>query len=95
MKVPIRTDRHRDHGNKRRAHVAEENENDKQHENCRFDERVLDRFNRSGDERGRVVGDLPGDVIGKRFRAVVQQLFEGLDCGQGIGAGRLIDADKA
>ena len=91
---PDQANRHRNHRNERGADVAEENEDDEQHKNGRFHERMLDGLDRGGDECGWVVGNLPGDVLGKRFRAVIHQFLERFDGGQCIGAGRLIDADK-
>src|SRR5262249_58882706 len=52
-------------------------------------------WDRGGDEGGRVVGDFPGDVVGKRFRTVVHQFFERFDRGQRVGARRLVDTDEA
>ena len=68
-------DRHRDHRNERGADVAEEDEDHQQHQNGRFHQRMLDLFDRGCDEGGWVVGDLPGDVLGKRLSRCRSSVF--------------------
>ena len=46
-----------------------------------------------GDEARRIVGDLPGQILGKRFCSSAMPLAHRLERGDRVGAGRLVDRD--
>ena len=62
-------DRHRDRRDQRGAQVAEEQVDDEHDQDERLDQRLLHLVDRVGDEGGRVVGDLPCQIVGKALRA--------------------------
>ena len=56
-------DRHGDRRDERRAQVAEEQIDDQHDQDEGLDQRLLHLVDRGGDEGGRVVGDLPGQIV--------------------------------
>ena len=62
-------DRHRQGRDQRGAHAAEEQEDDEHDENERLDQRLLHLVDRVGDEDRRIVGDLPGQIVGETLLA--------------------------
>ena len=86
--------RHGDGRDQRRPEIAEEQVDDEDDEDEGFDQRLLDLVDRGGDEGGRIVGHLPGEAFGEGLLEVADRLLDGLERGEGIGAGRLVDADQ-
>ena len=86
-------DRHGERRDERGADAAEEQKDDEHDEDEGLDQRLLHFVNRVGDEGRRVVGDLPGDVVGKGLFQCGNLLLHRIQRRQRIGARRLVDRD--
>ena len=58
-------DRHRKHRDQGRAHASEEQKDDDDDEDECLDQRLLHFVDGIGDEGRRIVGDLPGEIVGE------------------------------
>src|SRR5260221_7178616 len=47
-----------------------------------------------GHERGRIVGDLPGQIVRETRLQIFEPFADGLERGNRVGAGRLVDRDR-
>ena len=88
-------DRDRQHGNHRGAHALQKDEDDDEHEQKRFEERVLDFFDILLHILGRVVNDAVLEARRKAPGQVVHVFAHLADDLEPIGIGVLIDRERA
>ena len=74
--------------------LPEEQIDDEHHEHEGFDQRLLHLVDRRGDEFGRIVGHLPGEIGREVLLCVAHRLLDGVERDERVRAGRLIDRDQ-
>src|SRR3984893_937882 len=84
-------DRNRQRRYQRRAQAAEEEKHYDHDENEGLDQCLLDFVNGVGDERGRIIGNSPGKIVGKVVLELAQAGTHRFDRSDRIGARCLID----
>ena len=86
--------RHRDQRDQRRAQLAEEQEDDDRHQHEGVTSVLDDLLDGRGHEHRGVVEDLVVEVLGEALLQLVHDLADLLGDLDGVGAGRLVDADR-
>jgi hypothetical protein len=87
-------DRHGERRYQRRSHAAEEEKDHDHHQHECLDQRLLHLFDRRRDEAGRVVSDLPGEILGEALLELPDAVADGLQGGDRVGARRLVDRHR-
>ena len=87
-------DRHGQGRDQRRAQAAEKQIDDEHHEDEGLDQRLLHLMDRIGDENRRIVGDLPGQIVGKARLQLRELVLHRLERRDRVCSGRLVDRDR-
>ena len=87
-------DRDRKRRDQSRTDASKKQKDDKNDEHECFDQRLFDFLDGGLDKGGRVVSDLPGQIIGESLLQFHKSRANCVQGGDRIGAGRLIDRDR-